>query len=119
MLSYPFAGLDPATGDPLGYLGKSVSKDYLALGNQLYDTSNLIYHGSAIPTLFGNLNNTVSYKGFGLGINIRYAFGYYFRKNTISYYDLYNRGVLTKIMRKDGRNPETKRIQPCHRWYTH
>lgn len=93
VFSYPFAGLDPATGDPMGYLGKTISKDYDALANQLYDTANLNYHGSSIPTIFGNLSNIFSYKNLTLNINISYRFGYYFKKNTISYFALYNLGL--------------------------
>ncbi len=90
--SYPFAGLDPLTGDPQGYLGKTVSKDYLAISRQTIDTADLVYHGSSIPTLFGFLNNSFEYKGFTLLINATYAFGYYFRKSTINYQALYTLG---------------------------
>lgn len=90
LFSYPFAGLDPLTGDPLGVLGKTISKDYLTISNQLYDTANLIYHGSTVPTCFGFINNIISYKGISVLINISYRFGYYFKKNTISYFGLLN-----------------------------
>lgn len=93
LFSYPFAGLDPLTGDPQGYLGKQTSTDYLAIENQNYDTSNIIYHGSAIPTSFGNFNNIFMYKGISLIISLNYRLGYYFRKSTISYYALYNSSV--------------------------
>lgn len=93
LFSYPFAGLDPANGDPLGYLGKNTSKDYQAIFNQLLDTSNIIYHGSAIPTYTGFFNQVMSYKGFKLIININYRLGYYFRKSTISYFDLIGSGT--------------------------
>jgi len=93
LFSYPFAGLDPVTGDPQGYLGKLISKDYLAIANQLFDTSNIIYHGSSIPTLFGSLSNTFSFNSISITINFSYRFGYYFKKNTISYYALYNNGL--------------------------
>lgn len=93
IFSYRFAGLDPATGDPLGYLGKTVSKDYLAMANQLFDTSNLVYHGSGIPTVFGFFNNTFRYKGVSLTIGITYNLGYYIRRSAISYYNLVNNGM--------------------------
>jgi TonB-dependent starch-binding outer membrane protein SusC len=86
--SLPFAGLDPATGDPQGYLGKTISKDYQALLNQGHDTANLTYHGSALPTYFGFLTNTVSYKGFSLTMSLKYSLGYYFRKNALMYSQL-------------------------------
>ena len=90
IFSLPFAGLDPATGDPQGYLGKTISKNYQDILNQGYDTANLIYNGSAIPVYYGYLNNVFTYKGFTLMVNISYRLGYYFRKNTISYYNLIN-----------------------------
>lgn len=91
--SLPFAGLDPQTGDPLGYKGKIISKDYRGILTQSIDTSNLIYHGSAIPTSFGFINNTFSFKGFSLTANISYRLGYYFKKTTISYFQLFTSGL--------------------------
>ena len=105
LYSYPFAGLDPATGDPQGYLGKSLSKDYLAISNQVFDTANIIYHGSAIPTTFGNFTNIFRYKGIALIVAISYRFGYYFRKNTISYYNLYNRSKTNPDYEKRWQKP--------------
>jgi hypothetical protein len=92
LFSYPFAGLDPATGDPMGYLGKNTSTDYQALFNQSFDTANINYHGSAIPTAFGNFTNTFTYKGISLTINIAYKFDYFFKKNAISYLSLFYLG---------------------------
>ncbi|WP_205508852.1 SusC/RagA family TonB-linked outer membrane protein [Longitalea arenae] len=93
MYSYPFAGLDPANGDPQGFLGGSTTKDYRAIFNQSIDTANLVYHGSAIPTNFGFLNNRFSYKGFALLVSLSYRLGYFFRKSTISYFALYRTGT--------------------------
>ncbi|MCS3795956.1 SusC/RagA family TonB-linked outer membrane protein [Niastella sp. OAS944] len=93
LFSYQFAGLDPNTGDPLGYLGKNVSNDYKAILNQVYDTASLIYHGSSIPTVFGFFNNIFKYKEISLTVSVNYTMGYYFRKNTISYYGLINSGL--------------------------
>jgi TonB-linked SusC/RagA family outer membrane protein len=81
--SYKSAGLDPANGDPLGYLNGTPSKNYTAiLSNNNPD--DIIYHGSSRPTHFGSLRNTFSYKGFSLSANIIYKFNYYFRKKSIS-----------------------------------
>lgn len=83
--SFRFAGLDPETGDPLGYHGDKVSKNYTDILND--SLVNQKFHGSAIPLYFGNLNNTVSWKNFSLYINISYRLGFYYRKPTISYSD--------------------------------
>lgn len=93
IFSLPFAGLNGATGDPQGYLGKTVTTDYRAIFNQRVDTANLIYNGSATPTVFGFLNNTFQYKGISLLVNINYRLGYYFRKSSIDYYRLNNTGI--------------------------
>lgn len=90
--SIPFEGLDPVTGDPLGFLGKEISSNYTAMLNQRADTAGLIFHGTTLPSYFGFLSNSFEYKGVSLIINISYKFDYYFRKNTISYSGLYSRG---------------------------
>jgi TonB-linked SusC/RagA family outer membrane protein len=89
--SYKWAGLDPLSGDPRGYLNK-ISKDYTRI---LDDTNiaDLEYNGPARPTLFGALNNSFFFKNFTLGINITYKFGYFFRKPSVNYYDMYNNGL--------------------------
>jgi TonB-dependent starch-binding outer membrane protein SusC len=92
LFSFPFGGLD-AQGNPQGFDGKQVSTDYQRIFNQRYDTANLTYHGSSIPTTFGFLNNTFSYKGFALTVGINYNFGYFFKKSTINYYRLFMTGV--------------------------
>jgi TonB-dependent starch-binding outer membrane protein SusC len=94
LYSYPFAGLDPNTGDPIGYLNKTETKDYRAIMNQSMDTAQLIYHGSAIPTHFGFFNNTFGFKGLTLSMSISYRFNYFFRKSTIGYSALYSSGRM-------------------------
>lgn len=103
--SYPFAGLDPATGDPQGYLGKTVSKEYFAITNQMLDTANLIYHGSALPLYFGFFNNSFSFKGFNLTAAIAYRFKYYFRKSTIGYSALFENGQTHVDFRRRWQQP--------------
>ncbi|WP_316787948.1 SusC/RagA family TonB-linked outer membrane protein [Pedobacter frigoris] len=110
IFSYPFAGLDPLTGDPQGYLGQKVSKDYIKIANQGIDTAKVIYHGSAVPTIFGNLNNSFSYKGISLDVNVSYRFNYYFRKNTISYNALYGAGLANSDYSKRWKQPGDEKI---------
>lgn len=82
IFSFPSADLDPANGDPQGWLNGQVSKNYQALINTVADS--LTYHGSARPTFFGSLRNSFSYKQFSLSFNVTYKLGYYFRKNSTS-----------------------------------
>ncbi|MBN8721140.1 MAG: SusC/RagA family TonB-linked outer membrane protein [Sediminibacterium magnilacihabitans] len=85
--SYRWAGLDPVTGDPQGYLNKQVSKDYAAIFND--SIQNQVFHGSAIPLYSGYIGNAVTWKNFTLSANITYRLAYYFRKPTITYYELF------------------------------
>lgn len=88
--SYRWAGLDPLTGDPQGYLNGHVSKAYDSIASDNYEHQ--VFHGSSVPLYFGNVLNTVSYKGFSLSFNITYKFAYYFRKQSIQYERLINAG---------------------------
>jgi TonB-linked SusC/RagA family outer membrane protein len=93
IFAYKWAGLDPENGDPMGYLHGQVSKDYALITSQT-TPNELVYKGSAIPTKFGALRNTFTWKGFSLSANISYKFGYYFRRNGVSYQALLN-GMAT------------------------
>lgn len=92
IFSYPSAGLDPANGNPRGYYNGQVSEDYAAIVNNT-TVSQLKFNGSAIPTYFGNLLNTFSYKNLSLDVNVSYKLGYYFRKTSINYGSLFNQGL--------------------------
>lgn len=86
-----WAGLDPETGDPRGYLDGQPSKDYTAINAEIAsDPINmLVYHGRALPPYFGAVRNDFSYKGLSLSFNISYRFGNYFRRSTINYSNLF------------------------------
>lgn len=92
VFSFKSAGLDPQTGDPRGFLNGEVSKDY----NALYQNSkieDLVFHGSALPTIFGSMGNTFSYQNISLTLRLTYKFGCYFKRESISYTNLFNRGL--------------------------
>jgi hypothetical protein len=82
--SYKWGGLDPQTGGPQGYLNGQLSKDYASI-IAAATPQNLIYNGSARPTMFGSLRNTFSYKRFSLSANISYRLGYYVRRASVQY----------------------------------
>ena len=84
--SFRWAGLDPATGDAQGYLSKQASNNYTAILNDSLD--NQVFHGSAVPLYFGNISNSIGYKNFTITANITYRLNFYYRKPTISYYQL-------------------------------
>jgi hypothetical protein len=87
MYSYAWAGLDPANGDPMGYLGNKVSKDYSAIINST-KTDSLIYIGPLQAPFFGSVINNFEYRNFSLSFNISFKFGHYFRKNPVNYQNL-------------------------------
>jgi TonB-linked SusC/RagA family outer membrane protein len=89
LICYKWAGLDPLTGDPQGYLDGKVSKDYYHL---LHPTSinDLAIKGTARPPYFGSFINSFYYKGFGISANIIFKWGYYFMRSGIQYDGLFN-----------------------------
>jgi len=91
MYSYPWAGLEPATGQAQGYLDNQPSSEYSQIIQQLGTDpeKNLIFHGNALAPYFGALRNTFNYGGVELSFNITYRFGYYFKRNSIQYSALY------------------------------
>ena len=81
--SYKWAGLDPANGDPQGYLNGKISKDYTGiLAN--FNPDSVKYNGSARPAIYGSIRNDLGYKNFSLSVNISYEFGYVFRRSSTS-----------------------------------
>jgi len=87
--AYAWAGLDPQTGDPRGYVNGQPSKDYNTLVGAAYPIDSLKYMGSALPTFFGSLGNRISYKGFSLAVQFSFKAGYYFLRNSINYNNLF------------------------------
>jgi hypothetical protein len=92
IFSYRWAGLDPQTGNPQGYVEGNVSQDYAAIRGASTQISDLKYHGSAIPTCFGSLGNTFTYRDFALTASITYKLGYFFRRQSVNYGLLYRNG---------------------------
>lgn len=83
-----WAGLDPLTGDPQGYLNGQVSKTYNSLLS--VPISDLRYYGSSVPLYYGALRNSFSIGRFTLSANILYKFKYYFKRQGLSYGNLFN-----------------------------
>lgn len=82
--SYEWHGLDPKTGDPMGYLNGSPSQDYTAMRTAA-TPENLRYHGPSRPQIYGALRNTLTWKDFRVSANISYRLGYYLRRSSIRY----------------------------------
>ena len=89
IISYKWAGLDPANGNPRAYLNGQVSENYADIVSKV-GPGDLVFSGSALPVYFGSLGNSFAYHSLALSFNITYRFDYYFRRNSISYYSLFN-----------------------------
>lgn len=87
--SYKWAGLDPVTGEPRGYLDGQISKDYAKIITTT-KPEDLIFHGASRPIVFGSLLNSLSYKGLELSMSVSYRLGYYFRRESINYTTVLN-----------------------------
>ncbi len=90
IVSYKWAGLDPKTGDPQGYVNGVVSKDYESIEKNPINAQ--VVSGSALPPIFGTFRNTIEFDKFTFAANITYKLDYYFRKPTTNYYSLITTG---------------------------
>ncbi|WP_164124312.1 SusC/RagA family TonB-linked outer membrane protein, partial [Sphingobacterium luzhongxinii] len=89
MYSFPWIGLDPVDGGPQGMLNGTLSKDY----NNIYANTpleDMLYHGSVQPTVYGSINNVISYQNIALRFMLSYKGGYYFRRPSLSYATLFS-----------------------------
>jgi TonB-linked SusC/RagA family outer membrane protein len=89
VFSYKWAGLDPTNGDPQGIVNGKVSKDYSTITGAETTVDDLKYNGPVFPKVFGSLGNTFTWKNISLTARLTYKFGYYFRKSSINYTNLF------------------------------
>jgi len=92
--SYKWAGLDPLSGNPQGYVNGNISTDYSTILSST-TKSDIVYNGPANPTIFGSIMNTFSYKGFNISANITYEGGFYYRMSSINYSNLFGSNMIT------------------------
>lgn len=87
--AYQWAGLDPDTGNPMGYLEGNASQDY----NKIFSsttTENIFFVGNGRPTYSGSLRNSLLFGSFNFSFLLTYKAGYYFRKRSINYATVLN-----------------------------
>lgn len=87
--SYKWGGLDPVNGEPLVYLGDTLSRASNVNSN-LIKQDDLEYSGRYSPPITGSINGDLSWKGVSFGFSILYKLKYYFRRSSISYSNLTN-----------------------------
>lgn len=92
LYSYHWAGIDPATGGPMIYLADTINKSYTSANANNIKVTDLFYKGRYNPPIVGSMLNTFSWKGLELSINLTFKLNYYFRRNSINYYQLVNGG---------------------------
>jgi TonB-linked SusC/RagA family outer membrane protein len=116
LYAYRWAGLNPQTGDPMGYVnGKAVtlspdaagSQNSTDVGNQPLSAAH--YFGSSVPVYFGSFNQTFSYGRLTLSAIIIYKLDYYFRRPTA---DVVGYGALYG----NGGSPTVQGIEYERRW---
>jgi len=92
LLTFPWAGLDPATGAPQGIVKGEVSKDYAAIvyDSKIEDVDN---HGSRVPLYFGSFRNTFNLKDFELSFNIGYQLGHKFIRKSFDNQSFIDQGI--------------------------
>lgn len=92
LFGIPWHGLNAENGAPMvpyeGELGDRYG-DYL--NNLAID--DLRYFGSAVPTWTGSWRNSVSFRSFTLAATVSWKSGYYFRRGTISYGELFSSNI--------------------------
>ena len=81
-LAYKWAGLNPLTGAPQGYVDGVISDDYNQIVNaKIGDLEN---HGSLTPLYYGAWRNTFRYRMLELSCNISYQLGHVFLRSSFS-----------------------------------
>lgn len=93
VFAYPWAGLDPANGNPLGLFEGQPTTNYNAIINST-PIEELVYMGPARPNVFGSWMNTISWKGWSFSANISYRLGYFVRRQPLIYNSLYQGGTV-------------------------
>lgn len=96
IFAYKWGGLDE-NGNPQGFIGKERSTDYNAISKNIFDTGmeggSLVYKGSATPKVFGNIINSIFWKGLEFDFNISYALGYSLFRPALTYSALLKQGI--------------------------
>ncbi|HVU57756.1 MAG TPA: SusC/RagA family TonB-linked outer membrane protein [Puia sp.] len=111
--SYKWKGLDNV-GDPMGYYNGKPSTDWTSIySNTSIDS--MVHNGPSQPTIFGAFRNTFEWRHWTASFNISYKMGYYFRRPSISYYDLFNHWTGNADYARRWQQPgdETRTIIPA------
>lgn len=104
--AYRSGGLDPANGDPRGYLKGQLSTDYTSILGTDTKVEDLAYVGGLFPKVSGSFGNTVSWNNLSFTARVTYKLGYYFKRESIDYdalyYELIGNSDYSKRWQKKG-----------------
>jgi TonB-dependent starch-binding outer membrane protein SusC len=89
--SYKWGGLDSEKGNPQVILADSIANYIVANNNAKLE--DLQFNGRMNPKIFGSLLNTISYNNIFISFNIQYKLGYYFRRTSINYGNLFSNSL--------------------------
>lgn len=112
--AYRWEGLNNQ-GDPQGLLNGQKTTDYQSIISSvshkgIKNNESVVFIGSATPIVFGSLINTFSWKKLSASINISYKSGYYFKKSSLSYANLFEMGIGTNDFSKRWQKPGDENI---------
>ncbi len=105
VLAYAWAGLDPANGNPRGYVNGNITSDYTLLTGSQMKVTELVYGGRAMPPVNGNFRHTIEWKGLSLNAGFIYKFGHAFLRRSINYNSLFAGGNGHADFNKRWQNP--------------
>src|SRR5690606_13919831 len=91
LFSYPWIGLDHTSGNPLVVMDGQPSDNYRDYLNN-FEIGDLVEHGLSLAPIFGSIRNTITWKNIEATINFSWKANYYFRKQSVNYYNLINSG---------------------------
>ncbi len=103
LFAFEWAGLDPRTGDPRGYVdGQIVTLSVDAAGSANYikilnsPITEAKYMGARVPTYFGSFRNTFTYGKLAISANLIYKLDYVFNRpaaDVVTYGGLFGIGT--------------------------
>lgn len=92
LISYRWGGLDPETGNPIGFVAGQQSQNYASIVNAV-SWDDLVFKGTTRPPFFGNWVHTFNWKGISISAGFSFRFKYYFRRSTINYSSLFSNWI--------------------------
>jgi hypothetical protein len=82
LFAYEWAGLNPTTGDPRGYLDHQPSNDYGSIFNS---NEGMHAYSSYLPQVYGSLMHTFMYKRWKLSALFMFKAAYWIRRPSVNY----------------------------------